>query len=395
MIQVNHAHLPAVALSDPGRSGKNNEDRFAVSAYRLSKKDPTPVLLAMLADGIGGHRAGEVAAEMTVDIICHRVAESDGRNPVAILEAAIVEASQKIYTQAQENLAYQGMGATCACVWIIGARLYAATVGDSRIYLLRRGTIQQLSTDHTWVQEALENGILQPDQIRNHPNAHVIRRYLGSPTPPQVDFRLRINDWEDDNQAESNQGLMLQKGDRLLLCSDGLTDLVMDEEILAVLESHPQETAARTLIALANERGGYDNITLIALEAPEKLPEMASAGQSRSLLTNGCLAVTLLAALAAALALGISWLRSPAEQTATPTLAVEAVGTAALLSPASTYPPALPTPVAGNPTPSIAATLPLPVEGGATLTPWPTNTLAPSATPTLTPSVSLTPNPDQ
>jgi PPM family protein phosphatase len=92
----------------------------------------------------------------------------------------------------ESDAARQGMGATCVAALIIGRRLYAVTVGDSRLYLMREGTIRQLSTDHTWIQEALEAGILQPEDANGHPNAHVIRRYLGSPKPPEVDHRIAV-----------------------------------------------------------------------------------------------------------------------------------------------------------------------------------------------------------
>lgn len=392
MIQVEHAHLPVVAHSDPGTSGKNNEDRFSVSAYQLGRKDATPSLLVILADGIGGHRAGEVAAEMAVEIVRQRVADSDAHDPVSILEDAVVDASRKIYAQAQEEPAYLGMGATCACAWIIGSRVYAATVGDSRIYLLRDGAIHQLSTDHTWVQEALESGILQPEEIYNHPNAHVIRRYLGSPVPPQVDFRLRFNGWENDVEAESNQGMRLLKNDRLLLCSDGLTDLVMDDEICLTLESQPLDAAVHSLIDLANERGGHDNITLIALEMPDVPGVFPVRDSRRRLMIRGCLAVILLAALTAVL-FGLHWLRSSDETTVTPLPAVEILSTTTPLPALSTYPAALPTPLAGKALSTDTPALPLPVQGGATLTPWPTNTLAPAVMASSTASASAIPSP--
>ena len=108
------------------------------------------------------------------------------------------------------------MGATCACAWLVGERLYTATVGDSRVYLLRGERIQRVSTDHTWIQEALERGVLRPEQISGHPNAHIIRRYLGSPVAPEVDLRLRVSGEESDEQALANQGTLLLPGDRVL-----------------------------------------------------------------------------------------------------------------------------------------------------------------------------------
>ena len=193
MIPIEKAHVDVAAQSHPGMSGKNNEDRFAVSAYQVSAADPTPAALAVVADGVGGHRAGEVAAELAVEKITQQVAESDARNPVKILTNAIVKVGEMVRDQAEEQDGQKGMGSTCACVWIIGDRLYTASVGDSRIYLIREGQIQQITTDHTWVQEAIEHGALTPEQARNHPNVHVIRRYLGSKQPVVPDVRLRLS----------------------------------------------------------------------------------------------------------------------------------------------------------------------------------------------------------
>src|SRR5512136_3017579 len=143
MIRINRSHLNVVAETDPGMTGKNNEDRFAVSAYRMNRSSRLPVLFAVLSDGIGGHRAGEVAAELAVERISQAVAKSSGKNPLETLSAAIAKASQEIYAQAQATPERQGMGATCACAWIINDRLYTATVGDSRIYFIRAGAIKQ------------------------------------------------------------------------------------------------------------------------------------------------------------------------------------------------------------------------------------------------------------
>jgi protein phosphatase len=162
------------------------------------------------------------------------------------------------------------MGATVACCWIISRQLYLANVGDSRIYLLRGRYIYQLSNDHTWIQEAMDHGLLTPEQARAHPNAHVIRRYLGSKQPVVPDTRLRLSPGESDAQAEANQGFVLLPGDRLLLCSDGLTDLVSNDEIRYHLEGAPLEPALQALINLANGRGGHDNITLVALQVPRE-----------------------------------------------------------------------------------------------------------------------------
>jgi serine/threonine protein phosphatase PrpC len=268
VIPADHAHLHVAASTHPGMKGKNNEDQYAVSAYKLSETDSTPCLLALISDGIGGHRAGEIASQIAVETISRVISESDGANPLTALKTAIIQASQAILTQAEAHLDKRGMGATCVCAWIIGNRLYSASVGDSRLYLLRGNSICQLTTDHSWIQEAIEYGALTPEQARGHPNAHIIRRYLGSQPPPEVDFRLRLDSSETDGQAQANQGFLLIPGDFLLLCSDGLTDLVDKEEIRFALRSSNRNQAIQDLTQMANERGGHDNITIVLLEVP-------------------------------------------------------------------------------------------------------------------------------
>lgn len=273
MIRTQRAHLHVAALSHAGMSGKNNEDRFAVLSHHLSADDPTPSTFAVLADGIGGHRAGEVAAELAVDHISQKVTESNGREPLKIMEDAIHSASEAIAHHSASDNAQHGMGATCACAWVIGDKLYISFVGDSRIYFLRDGQMHQITTDHTWIQEALEKKIIKPEDARDHPNVHVIRRYLGSLKLPEVDFRLKLSDSDNSVQAQKNQGLVLQPDDVVLLCSDGLTDMVWADEIQKTLSaSETPKVAVQKLVAQANERGGHDNITVIVMTVPKLRP---------------------------------------------------------------------------------------------------------------------------
>jgi PPM family protein phosphatase len=359
MERVEKTHLPVTALTHPGMKGKNNEDRFGVSSFRMRARPSVPVLLAVLSDGIGGHRAGEVASEMAVNIISQYAARSDGRNPPQILETAIQNASQTIYTQAQDSLEQHGMGATCACAWIAGNRLFTATIGDSRIYLIRGDMIHQLSTDHTWIQEAIEKGLLMPDQVEGHPNAHVIRRYLGSPTPPEVDFRIRMMDGE--NEVQVGQGVLLRPGDQVLLCSDGLTDLVSDQEISEILQENTLDEAGQILVDLANERGGHDNITLIAIQVPAgqaaAVPAPFFSRASARVLLTGCLGVIFLAVLVGVLA--GSWLLylGPNPPTETPTAEPTITATPTLtLTPTRTRTRTpSPTPPLATPSPTLAA----------------------------------------
>ncbi len=269
MIPLDHAHLHIASATHPGLKGKANEDRYSVLAYRFDSDDHPPSVLALLADGIGGHRAGEVAAQLAVEHINKYVAESQLNQPAQILKQALTYTNQVILNHSKEDPSLAGMGTTCVCAWVIGDQLYATSVGDSRLYLLRGEKLICLTTDHTWIQEALSQGTLTPDQVKGHPNAHIIRRFLGSMNAVNPDMRLRFRPDENDAQAEANQGLRLLPGDRLMLCSDGLTDLVKDGEILYILRTRQLEMSPMQLIDLANQRGGHDNITVVALEVPQ------------------------------------------------------------------------------------------------------------------------------
>jgi len=401
VIAAERPHLKVAAKSHPGMSGKNNEDRYAVSSYRLEDEDHNfiPVVLAVVSDGIGGHRAGEVAAEIAVETISQAVSTSSIQDPVQTLREAVIRASQTIYSQSERDVQHKGMGATCACAWIIGDRLYTIFVGDSRIYLVHANQIHQLSIDHTWIQEAIENGALTADQARGHPNAHIIRRYLGSRQTVEPDTRLRLEPAESDDQAEANQGLQLLPGDQVILCSDGLTDLVGPNEILALMNSTDQEASVEALIDLANQRGGHDNITIVALQIPEAValatPVEAPFVRPR-LIGWACLGVGALALLVGAMLVGGLFLYAnrPANTSTLSQGALTAGPSQTLPSLVATgrstqTPFNFVTPASGGVLPSLAP-LPsrtlLPVsatatEGppllAATLTPWPTNTLAP------------------
>jgi PPM family protein phosphatase len=280
MIRTTHAHLHVAAVTHPGMGGKENEDRLAVSSYRISENNPTGSVFAIVSDGIGGHRAGEVAAEMAVEGISQMVAASNASRPVEILDNAIQATSDAIAAKARDNTQRLGMGTTCACAWVIGNQLFTASVGDSRIYLLRGAGLTQLTVDHTWVQEAVERGILDPKDARNHPNVHVIRRYLGSAKTPQADIRLRLATDETDTQSRSNQGLRLLPGDLLLLCTDGLTDVLENAEIIQTVGGLELEAAAHALVDLACARHGRDNITVIMMLIPAGQRQVNQPGRN-------------------------------------------------------------------------------------------------------------------
>ncbi len=404
MIPTKRAHLHVAADSHPGMSGKQNEDRYAVSAHRLSSDNPTPSVLAVVADGIGGHRAGEVAAELAVETISQHISASDGARPIEILHQAVTRASQVILEHAEKDLERSGMGSTCVCAWVIGEQLFAAWAGDSRLYLVRDGQIYRLSTDHTWVQEALEHGALTPEQARGHPNAHVIRRHLGSKTPVRPDMAMNLEQLSGlpaippspetpGPDALTPPSLRLLPGDRLLLCSDGLTDLVEDVEILQALRTQARQAAIESLIGLANQRGGHDNITVVVLEVPahggagQKLTRQQASSQAQRGLLFTCLALGSLVAFLALVGLLLAWVLwlkpGPLGQdTPTPTRVRP------LPFPSATFTAAAPEAPGDSPSPTQQApleTAPVklterPTQPAASPTPWPTNTPGPSAT---------------
>ena len=235
MIPSKHPHLNSASITDPGSKGRLNEDSFEITAFMISEDDETPVLLAVIADGIGGHKAGEIASKIAVATIISSVAESDGTDPLWILKSALLEANHSITSDGANDDTRKGMGSTVACALVIDSALYIATLGDSRLYLVRDNVIQQLNVDHTWVQEALEVGVISSEEARSHPRRHLIRSYLGSSEPIHPDLRLYMDSNENQEQAKANQGLPLVPGDQILICTDGLTDLVADEEILEIL----------------------------------------------------------------------------------------------------------------------------------------------------------------
>ena len=301
MIPSESPHLLVAASSHPGETGKNNEDAYSVTSYRLDS-GRTRSLLALVADGIGGHQAGEVAAKLVIDTVVQRVAASSGRQPLVVLRAAVLEAGRAIQRAAALSPDHEGMGSTVAAAWEVGGRLYTVSVGDSRIYFLRAGELRRLTIDHTWVQEALDHGIITPEEARNHPHAHILRRHLGGAQDAQPDQRLRLSADESDERSLANQGLELRQGDQILLCSDGLTDLVSDEEIHATLSAQPPAVSVPTLIDLARARGGHDNITVIAALVP------AQPRRRRPALPTLLVAALLLVLLAAAGSIALLWL---------------------------------------------------------------------------------------
>ena len=366
MISTDHPHLTFAAGSHPGEARQNNEDRYRVASY-LTERAKQPVLLGLVADGIGGHQAGEVASQIAVDETFRILEAADASDPRAQLQDAIVTAGRAISQAAAREADLHGMGSTIAVAWIIDHQLFTAHVGDSRIYLLREGALRQISVDHTWVQEAVAHGILTPEEAIDHPNAHVLHRHLGGDRDPEPDFRLRLTSQEPDEHSEANQGLRMHDGEQVLLCSDGLTDMVSDTEIQGALTNNPPAEAVEQLIALARARGGFDNITIVAIEVPHKKVRSRSClGTTVRLSTAVLLLLGLITAgLGLAYWMGFwPWARQP--EGAGSNAAREA--TPAALAPAGPAPEAgagelLPLPSA-TPTPALSPSGPTPTPVG-------------------------------
>lgn len=246
-------------LSHRGLVRQNNED--CALAIALDPSGADSALLAILADGVGGHNSGEIASHIAVDSIAAFVREHHpSHDPHILLEDAIHAANRAILADMSEHPEHVGMGTTCACVLIIGHTLYAAHLGDSRVYLQRERVLQRLTHDHTLVEELQHLTPASTDSVgRSHPMAHVLSRYLGSAHPMQVD--QRIIGFESDT-------LTLQSGDTLLLCSDGISDLITDKEIEGILSACCGRKSGQTLVYRALENGGHDNATAIILNVP-------------------------------------------------------------------------------------------------------------------------------
>jgi len=332
MNQVRESFYPFASLSDPGLLRSKNEDRFAITAFRSDGIPSMPGILAVLCDGVGGESAGEVAAELAVNSITNHSLLSASSDPALVLPEAIKDANDTIHLQVLKKPETSGMASTAACAWISGRKLSIATLGDSRIYLIRGETITQLSTDHTWVQDALEKGHITEEESENHPNAHVIRRFLGSERPPEVDMRINLPG------GGSAVSLDLLPWDIVFLCSDGCSDLVSPQEIFDLLDDQKLKSGLEAIKKLAFERGGRDNITMIAIQIPDKIP---GAPRRRRLLR------WILVAMAVAFAIGVGfyfgWWFENLKPAVTPS-AFTPQRFAATLAPIVTTPPPTQTP---------------------------------------------------
>ena len=250
--QPSPLHLTVGLRTDVGRVRERNEDSLVQPPADLDPRLPqTKGLLCGVADGMGGQAGGERASQQAAHIVAQEFYHAEETDLARRLEHAAQVANQAIFQDAQRNAALAGMGTTLTVAAVREAELVLAHVGDSRAYLARAGDFRQLTRDHTWVQEQLERGTLRPEEVANHPRGHVLTRALGADPYVTVDIVRET----------------LQPGDKLLICSDGLTGLVAPDEMRAILEQRPPQPAADELVHLANERGGHDNVSVVVLAA--------------------------------------------------------------------------------------------------------------------------------
>lgn len=229
--------MKVYAMTDIGKARALNED----SCYIPAENER----FCAVADGMGGHNAGEVASATAVEVFSRQMREVEDITPEA-MHAAVVRANDEVFRKSQENEAMSGMGTTFSALAMEGTRAEIAHVGDSRIYLVREERIFQVTTDHTLVEIMVQQGLITPQEARVHPKRNLITRALGTEARVEVDV-LELD---------------LQPGDVFFLCSDGLSGYVEDEDILRVSAGEGEwEDKLRRLVDMALDAGGYDNIT--------------------------------------------------------------------------------------------------------------------------------------
>lgn len=243
-------NINVVIKTDLGNVRNNNED--AASFFRMADGQllREKGYLLLVADGMGGHQAGEVASKMAVDIISEvYFKKSTEKTTEKMLLQAFQSANTKIFEQASSNELQKGMGTTSTALVLLSNMIYFAHAGDSRAYLYKDGKIIRLTEDHTYVQQLVNNGDITAAQAETHPQRNVLTNAMGTKLTLRVDT------------GKSN--FTFEKNDRLMLCTDGLYDYLSDEEIGEVMENSSLQLVADHFIHEAKRRGGKDNITVI------------------------------------------------------------------------------------------------------------------------------------
>lgn len=236
--------------TDIGKIREINQDAYYISRY---KEHP----LFIIADGMGGHKAGEIASKMAVEIISSILEKNynnfclDDDSIKKNIISSIIKANEKIYNKSLEDEEFSGMGTTVTLAYKNNKKIFIGHVGDSRAYLFRKGNLSQITTDHSLVEELIRNGSISKEEAKNHPQRNIITRAVG--TSKEIEADLIVEE--------------KLKDDILLLCTDGLTNMLMEDEIKEyLLINEDMQKLCENLVMLSNEKGGFDNITVLAIK---------------------------------------------------------------------------------------------------------------------------------
>ncbi len=238
--------MKAFSITDIGERRRINQDYVFCSENAIGKLPN----LFIVADGMGGHNAGDYASRFCVEFFKQTIEESELESPITLIEAAIRETNEALRNKAHEQVELEGMGTTLVAATIFDKEMYVANVGDSRLYVVGK-LIKQVTEDHSLVEAMVKTGELDRLEARVHPNKNIITRAIGANDTVEPDF-FEVS---------------LEDGDTVLMCSDGLTNMLEDETIERIIrENADPATAAETLVKCANENGGKDNIAIVIIK---------------------------------------------------------------------------------------------------------------------------------
>lgn len=238
--------MKTYSITDIGERRSANQDFVYASDQPIGNLSN----LLIVADGMGGHNAGDLASRYTVESMIEYIEKAEEKRPIPILSMAIHHANELVVAKAKTDRSLEGMGTTVVAATVQDGYLYVANVGDSRLYLIDQ-EIEQITRDHSLVEEMIRVGELQRKDARSHPDRNVITRAIGVRVPVRIDFF----------------DVKLEKGDKILLCSDGLTNMVEDSEILQIIKKNDSlKEASEKLVNEANKNGGKDNISVVLAE---------------------------------------------------------------------------------------------------------------------------------
>jgi len=240
--------MKAYAYTDVGKLRSENQDYVFMSEQKIGNLSN----LFLVADGMGGHAGGRYASCRAVEIMLNEIKLKKSKLPIEIFEGAIQEANRVILTEAEEDETMLGMGTTIVAATILDGTLYTANVGDSRLYVQDKEGIRQITKDHSLVEEMLRIGEIDVGDVKEHPDKNVITRAVGAMNELKIDYFETA----------------LKKGNMVLLCSDGLSNMIEDSQMSLILSSSDDTVnKAEKLVLIANQNGGKDNITAIVIES--------------------------------------------------------------------------------------------------------------------------------